>query len=61
MELNKKEFNLMRITEGNIKKFLNLRTSCRTKPLLNAFKIKHLERRLSKAKMSLYIRLYEKH
>ncbi len=58
MELTKKEFNQIRITEGNIlKKFLNLRTSYRTKPLLNVFKIEHLVRRLSKAKLSLYVRL----
>ncbi len=58
--LNKKEMNQIRITESNmIKTMLNVRSSCRSKPILNAMRVEHLSRRINKMKLSLFIRLNE--
>jgi hypothetical protein len=60
--LNKQEFNKLRITESNIiKRFIkdNVRSSARTKPIMNALKIEPLERRIKKMKLSLMARLTE--
>lgn len=58
LELSKKDFNKIRITESNnAKSFINIWSSCRTKPVYNAFKIESLERRLNKMKLSLFNRL----
>ena len=60
--LNKQEFNKLRITESNIiKRFINVRSSARTKPIMNALKIESLERRITKMKLSLMARLTENH
>jgi len=58
--LSKKEFNQMRITESNIiKNLLNVRSSCRTKPIMDALRIETLARRITKMKLSLFVRLSE--
>jgi len=60
MILNKKELNQIRITESNmVKNMINVRSSCRTKPIMNALQIENLNSRLMKMKLSLYVRLNE--
>ncbi len=60
IKLNKHEMNQLRITESNmIKNLINVRSSCRTEPIMSALKIEALNRRLVKMKLSLYTRLNE--
>ncbi len=60
LTINKKEHNQLRITESNmIKNLLNVRSSCRSKPIMAALKIEPIDRRLTKMKLSLTKRLKE--
>lgn len=60
LKLTKKELNQIRITESNmIKNMINVRSSCRTKPIMNTLQIESLNRRLTKMKLALYTRLNE--
>jgi len=60
LTLSKQEYNQLRITESNmIKNLLNVRSSCRTKPIMSALKIESIDRRLTKGKLSLFNRLNE--
>jgi hypothetical protein len=62
LTINKKEHNQLRITESNIvKNLLNVRSSCRSKPIMAALKIEQIDRRLIKMKLSLMKRLKENH
>ncbi len=61
LTINKKEHNQLRITESNmIKNLLNVRSSCRSKPIMAALKIEPIDIRLTKMKLSLTKRLKRK-